>query len=232
MAQAPMTASTLTITDPSLTIPADVFGLDGFLRWVHSADFPAGRRASFLAGEVTIEMSPEEIVTHNAVKRDLSADLTMWNRRHRLGQVMVDRALLVHEPTGLSTEPDLMFCRSETLRSGRAQLAEKVEGSGRFVEVRGSPDLVVEIVSDSSVRQDTVVLPELYFVAGVKEYWLIDARRPRLSFRVFARGRKRFAAVKPNAEGYCSSQVLQGAFRLVRKKDPGTGVEYRLLAKK
>src|SRR5438105_10730237 len=69
-----MASGILVIKDPTMTIPADVFGLDGFLRWVHSDDFPEGRRASFLAGEVNLEMSAEELVTHNYVKADTSRD--------------------------------------------------------------------------------------------------------------------------------------------------------------
>jgi Uma2 family endonuclease len=221
-----MTAATF-----ALTIPADIFGLEGFLRWVHSADFPEGRRASFLAGEVTVEMSAEELITHNYVKADLSRDLGLWVARRQIGRLFADRALLINEAGELSTEPDMMLCLWETLRKGRARLSEVVEGSGRFLEVRGSPDLVVEIVSDSSVQKDTIVLPALYFAADVQEYWLIDARKKKMSFQLFTRGRKRFAAAKLDANGYLRSRVLNGAFRLTRKKDPIGGSQYRLLGK-
>jgi Uma2 family endonuclease len=216
---------------PCLTVPADVFGLEGFLRWVHSPDFPDDRRASFLSGEVSIEMSAEEIVTHNLLKSAANRDLGMWVLRHDLGHLFADRALLVNDVAGLSTEPDLMLCLWATLRTGRAGLGEIVEGSGRFVEVRGSPDMVVEIVSDSSVRKDTIVLPELYFAAGVEEYWLIDARHAKIDFSLLVRGRKRFTLVKPDPQGYRRSRVLGGAFRLTRKKDPVGGSQYRLLSK-
>src|SRR5437868_4845200 len=117
-----MATGSLVIKDPAMTIPADVFGLEGFLRWVHSDDFPAERRASFLAGEVSIEMSAEEIVTHNYVKADSSRDLGLWVARRDLGRIFADRALLVNEAVGLSTEPDLMFCLWESVRSRRVQL--------------------------------------------------------------------------------------------------------------
>jgi Uma2 family endonuclease len=226
-----MAATVLTIKDPPLTIPADVFGLDGFLRWVHSPDFPEGRRASFLAGEVTVEMSPEELITHNYVKADLSRDLGLWVMRRQLGRVFADRALLTNDAVGLSTEPDMMICLWETLRKGRARLAEAVQGSGRFLQVCGSPDLVIEIISDTSVRKDTVVLPDLYLAAEVQEYWLIDARRKKIGFQLFTRGRRRFTAAKPDNAGYLRSGVLKGSFRLIRKKDPIGGSQYRLLAK-
>jgi len=204
-----MATGTLIIQDPSMTIPADVFGLEGFLRWIHSGEFPTERRASFLAGEVSIEMSAEEIVTHNLLKSAANRDVGMWVLRHDLGHVFADRALLVNDAAGLSTEPDLMFCSWESLRSCRVQFAEVIEGSGRFVEVRGSPDLVLEIVSDSSVRKDTILLPELYYAAGVEEYWLIDARGARIEFRLLARGRKQFTPVKPDVRT-CFENHLRG----------------------
>jgi hypothetical protein len=48
---------------------------------------------------------------------------------------------------------------------------------GGFIEVEGAADLVVEILSDSSVGKDTRRLPEAYAKAGVGELWLVDARR-------------------------------------------------------
>ncbi len=218
--------------DASLFIPPDALHLDGFLQWVHSAEFPAQARPSFLNGEVSIDMSAEELVTHNRAKSDLGADMTNWSRRHDLGLVFADGALLVNEQAGLSTVPDLIFCLWESFKTGRVRLAERVDASGRFVEMRGSPDLVVEIISDSSVRKDTRLLPPLYFAAGVQEYWLIDARRSRLDFKIFVRGRKKLVPVRRDAGGYVHSRVLQGVFRLSRKKTPVAIGQYRLLAKK
>jgi Uma2 family endonuclease len=219
-------------SEASLCIPSDAFRLDGFLQWVHSAEFPAQARPSFLNGEVSIDMSAEEIVTHNRAKSDLGADMTSWSRRHDLGLVFADGALLVNEKAGLSTVPDLIFCLWASFKTGRVRLAERVDASGRFVEMRGSPDLVVEIISDSSVRKDTRLLPPLYFAAGVQEYWLIDARRSRLDFKIFVRGRKKLVPVRRDAGGYLQSRVLQGAFRLSRRNTPVSISEYRLVAKK
>lgn len=38
----------------------------------------------------------------------------------------------------------------------------------------GAPDFVVEVVSPSSVRMDYVKKLNLYFEAGVREYWIVD----------------------------------------------------------
>lgn len=49
----------------------------------------------------------------------------------------------------------------------------------------GAPDLLVEIVSPSSRRHDTVLKLELYRRAGVGEYWIVDPEARRLT--VYAR---------------------------------------------
>ncbi len=40
--------------------------------------------------------------------------------------------------------------------------------------VRGAPDLVIEILSDSTRRIDRLVKFNLYQKAGVREYWIVD----------------------------------------------------------
>ena len=41
---------------------------------------------------------------------------------------------------------------------------------GGYVEVEGSPDMVLEVISDSSVRKDDVLLRQGYWDAGIGEY--------------------------------------------------------------
>jgi len=78
--------------------------------------------------------------------------------------------------------------------------------------------LVVEIVSDSSVVKDTVRLREAYFLAGVREYWLIDARGEELRFQILHRGEKEFQESPADSDGFQRSQVLDCSYCLQRTR--------------
>lgn len=52
--------------------------------------------------------------------------------------------------------------------------------------IRGTPDLIVEILSPGTRRRDSTVKQALYDREGVTEYWLVDPQRA--SIRVYRRG--------------------------------------------
>lgn len=205
-------APALSIED-RLYMPAFAWEHAGFRRWLLAPDFPEGIRASFVAGEVFIEMSPEKIETHNKVKIAITITLGRIVQDEDLGELYSDRTLLSHPDAALSTEPDVLFATWETLSSGRVRLVPSVKGDD-FVELEGSPDLVVEVVSDSSVRKDLTVLREAYARASVREYWIVDARSTELRFEILTLGEQGYAA---SPEG--RSELLGRVFDLRREQN-------------
>lgn len=212
-------------------VPTEIVDLESFRRWVHSDASPERNRLSYLNGEIVADMAPEELQTHNKVKRDVGLSLMIWLRGHDIGEVLVDGALFVNELADVSNEPDLTFVSWQSLESGDVRYAEVVEDSERYVEVVGSPDLVVEVVSRSSVYKDCTKLPPLYFAAGVKEYWLIDARGSEIQFWLNRRGDSGWIEVEPDADGYRRSEVLGGSFLLTRDLNRVGGYQYELQSK-
>jgi Uma2 family endonuclease len=214
---------------PSISIPADAHTLEGFCRWVTSEDFPERGRVSFLNGEIDLDVSPEEIRSHIEPKTELTFRLLNIIRNENLGKPFIDGTLLVNEAANVSNEPDFMFCSWESLKSGKVVQAETFPGSGRFVQLSGSPDLVVEIVSESSVHKDREILPERYWLAGIAEYWIVDCRGavPLLEILTWADGgyQLEFEA----AEGWLRSRILNRSFRFELFVDPLGDRAYRLV---
>jgi Uma2 family endonuclease len=134
-----------------------------------------------------------------------------------LGEVFVDQARVSSPAAVLSAEPDVVLLRRETIESGDLRLVPTSDAED-FVEIEGGPDLVLEIVSPSSVGKDLRRLPPSYFEAGVKELWLIDARRDELVFRIHHRGPDGFEQTASDADGSRRSNVLGRRYRLDRQK--------------
>ena len=123
----------------------------------------------------------------------------------------------------------MVFVSETSLDSGRVRLVAKADGrADRYVELEGPPDLIVEIVSDASVRKDTERLPAAYYRAGVAEYWLIDARGEDLLFRIHRRGPKTYEPTEELASGHQYSPVLKQWFRLDRSRNPRGRVAFDL----
>jgi Uma2 family endonuclease len=61
-------------------------------------------------------------------------------------------------------------------KRGRVTFVKKSDRDDEFVEIVGAPELVVEVVGASSVKRDLAWLRAAYARAGVREYWLVDAR--------------------------------------------------------
>jgi Uma2 family endonuclease len=146
-----------------------------------------------------------------------------------LGAVFVDRARVSHLGARLSVEPDVTVVLWASLAAGRVKEIAAASGKpGRYVELEGAPDLVVEIISDSSARKDRERLPRLYAAAGVPELWLVDAREDALRFEIFALEESGYRAAEPDAEGWLRSPLLARRFRLLRRPAGGHRWGYRL----
>ena len=172
--------STIVLDSQLVHIPPSVADLDTFRRWARSGDFPEKGRVCYLSGEVWVDMSKEQF-THNQVKGEIASVLTRLCKQ-AAGRYFSDGYLLSNATADLSTNPDGMFASAETFRAERVRLIAGAEGG--YVELEGSPDMVLEVTSPSSLHKDTVVLRDLYWAAGIREYWLVDVRADSLQFDI------------------------------------------------
>jgi Uma2 family endonuclease len=209
-----------------VTVPENAHTLAGFRQWASSDEFPETGKISYLAGELHIDMSPEMFDSHNQVKDAINGVLSPLVRKLDLGKYCPDGLWITNDDADLSTEADATFLGWERLESGQVQLIPRRD-SGDGIEMRGSPDWVLEIVSDTSERKDTRRLLDLYFRANVREYWLIDARGDSLNFAIYRRGVESFVPVAP-MRGWLASEVFPRRFRLTRQRDRIGGWTYTL----
>jgi Uma2 family endonuclease len=88
-----------------------------------------------------------------------------------------------------------------------------------YMELEGTPDGVLEVVSKTSERKDKVVLRELYWKAQIPEYWLVDAHSDPPQFDILRHTPTGYEPTPSNG-GWLRSEVLSKEFRLMCQVDP------------
>jgi Uma2 family endonuclease len=191
-------------------------------------DLPEKAKVFYYRGEVWIEMGKQQLFTHIAVKTEITSVLYQFVKGQKLGRFFSDGALMTNEAAELSGNPDAVFVSKDSLASDRVVYVEGKEGG--FVELLGSPDMVLEVVSDSFEKKDNETLFEACFEAGIREYWLVDARGDELEFNIYRRGPDSFVAVRKQ-NGWVKSAAFGKSFRLIRGSDATGNPEFTLEVK-
>jgi len=220
---------TVALLPEGVEVPPGIHGLAAFRAWAHSDQFPRSGRIDWISGRIEVDMSPEDLNTHASPKTTIAAALTDVVHRPGKGMVFIDRTRISSPSADLSAEPDVVVVLLETLKSGRARLVPKAMGApGRFVEIEGAVDLVVECVSDSSVEKDTKRLREVYHRAGVPEYWTVDVRAESIELSILLHEPSGYAPAPADSDGFFRSPLLGERVRLARDKEAEGLVFFRL----
>jgi Uma2 family endonuclease len=123
--------------------------------------------------------------------------------KHNLGTVFGSSAGY-ELPSGDTLEPDASFISRERWSKGPEPRR------GQFLKI--APNLVVEILSPATARQDRIEKKRVYESNGVDEYWLVDPQRREITVFHLAGGKyddgNRFAARQK-----LRSQVLGAGLR-------------------
>jgi Uma2 family endonuclease len=209
-----------------VAIPPGAHTLAGFRNWYASDDFPEEGRISYLAGEIIVDMSQERLSSHVAIKGEFTRVLITLARERQLGQFLTDGTRVVNETADLSHEPDGCFISRASVDAGSVRFQPGADGKD-ITEVVGSPDMVLEIVSPSSVRKDKNLLPTLYHKAGIREYWLVDVRRDEIQFDLFRHTPEGYVSAA-EVEGWRMSDVFSRQFRIERTTSPVGMTDYLL----
>ena len=123
-----------------------------------------------LSGELIVSPSPNR--RHQRTVLSLGRILDVHVNTQNLGEIFVapfDVVLDADSPVSENiVQPDLMFISKDRLNIITDD------------NIRGAPDLVIEVLSDSTARYDRVEKMHAYTEFGVKEYWIIDAEQKTL----------------------------------------------------
>ena len=119
-----------------------------------------GMRHELIDGEHYVTPTPKR--KHQAILMNLSGMIWSYLQQHPIGRVFSAPfdVILSHFDV---VEPDLLYL-------SRERMAE-IETSPW---VKGAPNLVVEIGSESTKKCDETITLRLYERFGVSEYWLVD----------------------------------------------------------
>lgn len=207
-------------TDEPLDLPAEVRDFASFRRWTWSDEFPERGRIDWLAGRIEAAMSPEELYTHSALIVEIAARLHALIIDTGLGLVFSQRTRFASPTAELSVEPDVVAMLWASSSTGRVHDVPSPKREERYIELEGAPDLVVEVVSDSSVGKDRKRLPPLYAAAGVPELWLVDARRRAPLFQVLVLEGGAYREQPRDEGGWMTSPLLGRRVRLVVRPGP------------
>ena len=123
------------------------------------ARLPDDERYELINGELTLMPSPKEI--HQTMAGRLFLSVGTFVRAMHLGKVYFAPFDVILSDADV-VQPDLIFVSSE-----RSHVITEDN-------VRGAPDLVVEILSPSTADYDRTVKRDLYARHGVPELWLVD----------------------------------------------------------
>lgn len=120
---------------------------------------PEDKRYELIEGELI--MTPSPVTRYQRISRKIEFRLEKFVTENDLGEVFYAPCDVYLDNENV-VQPDILFISKERLNV----IGEK--------NIQGAPDLIVEILSESSAYRDLVKKKKIYASFGVKEYWIVD----------------------------------------------------------
>jgi len=193
-------------------IPDWIVDNASFLRWAESDDAPERGKIGYFQGQVWVDQTMESKL-HNLIKMAIARQVMNWSEDNDLGQYYGDGMLFSSPEHELSCEPDGLYVAAETQAQGKVWF-----DPAREKILFGVPDMVLEVVSPSSVQKDLKRLRPLYHQAGVTEYWVVNSLDHSPQLVIYQLSVNGYLPVNAE-EGWVHSQVLGASFRLSLSDD-------------
>ncbi len=150
-----------------------------------------------LDGEIVQKPSPS--LQHQRISRKLIVAIDNYLTQNPVGEVFHAPLDVVLEDRS-APQPDVFFVSKE-----RDFILDEKEGV-----VIGTPDLIVEIISPSSVQRDRYQKKELYERFAVREFWLVDPQNRSIEIFTLAQNQYQLHAFADESGNTVTSLVLPG----------------------
>jgi Uma2 family endonuclease len=155
-----------------------------------------GKRHEIIDGDHCVTPAPK--TKHQKVSFNLSVALGSFVKQRGLGLVLAAPTDVILSDDNV-VQPDLLF-----ISAARAGIVTEDN-------IRGAPDLVVEIISEATRKKDEVTKRKLYERFGVQEYWVVD---PELeTIKIFSQTQQRYGRpleLSKEANDILTTKLLAG----------------------
>lgn len=133
-----------------------------------------GRRYEIIDGVLYVTNAPD--YDHQSAVAEILGELRQFVKANGLGRVLTAPFEIHLSERSRPVQPDVFFIRTDKLPPAGTKFFE------------GAPDLVVEVLSPSSVRTDQVIKFNAYEQAGVAEYWIANPKARTLQVHTLSGG--------------------------------------------
>ncbi len=153
----------------------------------------SNQKAEFIDGKVIIHSPARNI--HLDVTLRIATLLRTFSILRQIGQVKVEKCLCVFARNAY--EPDIVFFGNDKSRNYTAE-------TRTFPE----PDLIVEVLSESTQINDRGVKFDDFAASGVREYWVVDADHSFIEQYILSDGK--YELKLKSSRGPIESEVIAG----------------------
>lgn len=153
---------------------------------------PEDKRYEIIDGELFMVPSPNE--SHQHILTNILYILINYVRRNKLGAIYCAPFDILFSDEDI-VQPDIIF------------VTDKNKKIITKDNIKGSPDLLVEILSPSTSKRDIGIKKKLYARHGVREYWIVDPERETVD--VFRLKGREFKSKRYGVQDCLSSDVIK-----------------------
>lgn len=133
-----------------------------------------GIRKEIIEGELF--MSPAPSMKHQSISKKIFRLLDDYITKNNLGDVWYAPCDVIFSNINIM-QPDILFISNENHEILTA------------LNIKGAPDLIIEILSPSTIENDRIIKKQVYEKFGVKEYWIVDPEQETIEGWTLKQGR-------------------------------------------